>query len=136
MADRPISLRQVVAYLVKYLAVKRIDKDLGFPGTPAVVHSAFFDLQRRFGDDLPQLKRMHFITLGQYPYSHELTEVLDSLQFSGAFTRDNPSYATFRPGVTDDTIEWLGKMESLIGDTTRPKLRAAADALGERLFSS
>jgi hypothetical protein len=74
---------------------------------PKVLHRAFYELVPKYGEVFPPLRQLHFITAGAFPYSPELTEVLDILQFSGSISRENPSYEQFTPKQYPDTDEWL-----------------------------
>jgi len=74
---------------------------------PKVLHRAFYDLVPKYGEAFPPLQQLHFITAGAFPYSPELTEVLDILQFSGSISRENPSYQQFTPKRYPDTEAWL-----------------------------
>jgi hypothetical protein len=77
--------------------------------SPPVLHKAFYELAPKYADEFPPLRELHFITAGAFPYSPELTEVLDILQSSGSISRDNPSYEQFSPKEYPDTDQWLSE---------------------------
>ena len=77
------------------------------PQSPRILHKAFYELAPKYAEVFPPLGELHFITAGAFPYSPELTEVLDILQFSGSISRENPSYEQFTPKEYPDTHEWL-----------------------------
>ena len=57
------------------------------PQSPQILHRAFYGLAPKYAEVFPPLGELHFITAGAFPYSPELTEVLDILQFSGSISR-------------------------------------------------
>lgn len=99
---------------------------------PRFLHAAFYELQKRFAKDFPPLRDLHFITAGPFPYSPELTEVLDSLQLSGLIWRENPSYKHFSFVEFDDSEEWLKENRKRVTRDDQ-KLQASLDAAVRRL---
>ncbi len=107
MTELPYSFSQLLRLVLKSLASSRKAHAPGsrvmLPEDPIILHRAFFDIPDAIRHEFPPLEELHFITAGAYPYSPELTEALDSLQMSGAITRENPSYERFSVTEYDDT---------------------------------
>jgi len=51
----------------------------------AIFHPTIFQLQEKYGKELPPLGKLHFVTAGAFPYSHELSDCIDNLK-TGYFT--------------------------------------------------
>jgi len=103
---------------------------------PEKLHTAFYRLKTRYGEIFPSLGDLHFITAGAFPYSPDLTEAFDVLQFSGASSKENPSYEMVAPKRFDGLAEWLEESDARItgDDADRQRaLRSVVDELREAL---
>lgn len=123
-------LPELLTVLLNRVA-ERSGPDRKLPHNPDVLHRAFYELHRDYAAAFPAIGELRFITAGAFPYSPDLTEAMDVLQFSGALSRDNPSYDRFSPKRYDDSDELLAEeakkltagktaeFERLVDDLTR-----------------
>ncbi|HEX9887102.1 MAG TPA: hypothetical protein VGA70_11470, partial [Longimicrobiales bacterium] len=105
--------------------------------SPERLHTAFYQLQQRYGDHFPELKDLRFITAGAFPYSPDLTEALDILQESGATSKDNPLLQQFAPKSFDGLDGWLREADARVtqgNDERRAALNRAVEDLSKDLL--
>jgi hypothetical protein len=89
--ERPeLPLLELVTMIFAQLAVD-LKKSGGntlqpcFSGDECAVHSTFFELKKDFGKEFEALEKLHFITSGSFPYSHELTDALYWSKHNGSY---------------------------------------------------
>src|SRR5688500_17720650 len=99
---RTPSFAEFLSVLLKSVA-KAHNGSVALKEDPRVLHRVFYAIERKYKRQFPELRELHFITAGAYPYSPVLTETLDVLQMSGAIERKNPSFEKFSPTEYDDT---------------------------------
>ena len=143
MSTPAYSFHEFLVLVLKSLVEKRQSEHIENPGSlpedPKVLHSAFYQLKRKYSKQFPPLSELHFITAGAFPYSPDLTEALDQLQWSGAITRENPSYEQFTPRQFSDSAAWMIESRKRVvgSDSSRVKaLRRAVDQLDHALTTT
>lgn len=101
------TLSEFLTVILNRVAERRGEANRLLPQNPSILHKAFYEMSPKYSESFPSLKQLHFITAGAFPYSPDLTEVLDLLQFSGSISRENPSFEKFSLKQYTDTSEWL-----------------------------
>jgi hypothetical protein len=122
---RAHSFSELLSILLKAIAARHGDQArVLLVEDPQVFHRVFYKVDRKYKRHFPELGELHFITAGAYPYSPELTEALDSLQMSGAISRENPSFERFSPKRYHDTapVQEARQRKLVGGDAAKQKL--------------
>jgi hypothetical protein len=122
MPPSTVSFAEFLSVLLKSVA-KAHAGPVALAEDPRVFHRVFYRIERKYKKHFPELRELHFITAGAYPYSPELTETLDVLQMSGVIERKNPSFEKFSPTEYTDTGTVLPRRKkALLGKSpTRQK---------------
>lgn len=135
MSAHDYSFHEFLVLVLKTLVEKRqtqhVDNPSSLPEDPKVLHSAFYELKCNYARHFPPLNDLHFITAGAFPYSPDLTEALDHLQWSGAISRENPSYERFSPRQFSDSAEWMAKSRNKVVGHNTSRLRALEHAVDQ-----
>jgi hypothetical protein len=131
MPIQRLPLSDLLNLILKKAAMRRADKlelsslsDVRMSEDAKKLHYTFFKLKEQFGDQLPELKKLHFITAGAFPYSPDLNMALEQLQQSGSISRENPSFEKFSAKEYSDTRQVIEQEWSEV--TAGDKGRAAA----------
>ena len=77
----------------------------------AIFHAAIFKLQQKYGKTLPPLEKLHFVTAGAFPYSHELYHVINAFKaeyFTTLITPGMKDYFYCRI-LVEDSSSFLAK---------------------------
>jgi len=62
------------------IAINHKPSNAWFTLDDAIFHTAIFKLQQEYGKTFPPLEKLHFMTAGAFPYSHELSDAISSLK--------------------------------------------------------
>lgn len=110
---------EVVANLLKHVVHNAHNAgahDIRLLEKPRTLHTVFHQAQREFGERLPELNQLHFMTIGSFPYSHDLAAAIEVIHTSGSMSRENPSYERFSMASREDTASVLRReWEELVG---------------------
>ena len=114
-----LTFPELMRLAVKQLAIskgKEANQTLWLREEPQQLHKTLLDLKQHLQDQLPPLRRLHFITAGPFPYSGDVVEALDLLQQANAIARENPDYQKFSPKIFRDTRGILAQdLQTLFG---------------------
>ena len=82
---KDIAASQLLQLVFLRIAMDHKPNNAWFTLDDAILHPAIFKLQQKYGQALPPLEKLHFVTAGAFPYSHELSDCIDNLK-AGYFT--------------------------------------------------
>lgn len=105
MFATPMQVTELLSLALKKLAIDY--RDRGFERVwlsqdPEVLHPRFAEITKKYVDHFPSLRALSFTHEGAFSYSRELTDVMGTLQLTGAISRINPTFDRFSPVVYDD----------------------------------
>jgi hypothetical protein len=115
MGTAQLRLTELLSLALKKLAVDirkahgSRDLRVWLTQDPERLHPTLESITAKYQEKFPALRKLTFSHEGAFPYSPELTEVLATLQLTGAISRINPLFDRLSPEIYDDAEDYVGE---------------------------
>lgn len=103
-----INSSELLGRVFSFIAIQNHPNQVWFPDDNQIFHPLMMKLAKKYQKSFLKLNHFHFVERGAFPYSHELTDVMDMLKQSGILI--SVRYGTenfFVPSYCDDSLKAL-----------------------------